>query len=469
MKKSNVRKYILYLVFAILFLIRLINISNPPLDYSSWRQVDTDSIARNFIEYKFNIFYPQLNYDGPMPNYVQLELQVTTFIIAILYKIFGYSPICARIVPILFFMGSCYYLFLIVRRKSGFNAAIMTVLLYGILPINIIYSRNIMPESALMFFMLGGIYYFILFIDKNKNAYYFLSTIFTTLAVLTKVPAAFIGIPMIYLAVKKYGVNIFLNIKLIIFPVIIFGLSYSYFAWLGNIAEYKFVSEIGSLMIMPNFLNSIFKEQTLKYLAQQFLGKVFTVPGIVLFAVGIVQKKKKEEYFYYFWLFGAVLHIIIVDAVIHLDYYLMVITPIITIFMGITAAKMFAIKKYSYILLISIVIIILTNVIFLKDAYSIEKLYITIGNHVSQYTKKSDLIIINNDSPELFYTSDRKGFRLYGDLLTTENIEKLISEGANYFIPYKAELDKDIKNYLERKFYKITFPDGYFIYKLSLY
>ena len=47
-------------MFIVLIAIRMIGITNPPLDYSSWRQVDTDSMARNFIDYKFNILYPQL-------------------------------------------------------------------------------------------------------------------------------------------------------------------------------------------------------------------------------------------------------------------------------------------------------------------------------------------------------------------------------------------------------------------------
>lgn len=118
MRIKDKKKAMLYLLFIFLVSLRLIGISNPPLDYSSWRQVDTDSIARNFVEYRFNILYPQLNYDGPMPNYVQLEFQVTTFIIALLYRAFGFKPVFGRTVPVVFFYGIVLLFIPSCKKKS---------------------------------------------------------------------------------------------------------------------------------------------------------------------------------------------------------------------------------------------------------------------------------------------------------------------------------------------------------------
>ena len=465
MNRKDKRWILVYAIFIIIFAIRLINITNPPLDYSSWRQVDTDSIAKNFINYKFNIFFPQLNYDGPMPNYVQLELQITTFIIAILYKLFGVSPVFGRIVPITFFMGSCIFLYKLVKKRSGVNAAMMSLLFYGLLPINIVYSRNIMPESALLFFSLGALFYFMKWIDSGKLKYYILAAAFTALAVLTKVPSAIIGIPMIYLGVDKYGLKIFKNKYIYLFPVITLGIPWIYFNWLSTIAEQNFVSGIGMNLILPNFLNAIFKKETLTYLMEQFILKIFTIPGIILFSVGVVLKKNKEEYFYYAWLFGAVLHVLLIDAVIHLDYYLIIVTPIISVFMGFVAARILFNSRYQYFLYISLVILLLNDAIFLKEAYKLKLDYIRIGNYVSQNTGRDELIVICNDSPELLYTSDRKGWRLYGEKLTAENIEKLEREGADYFVPVSTDLDKNILRYLNTNHQKIEFPDGYFMYK----
>jgi len=464
--EKDKRRVILYAIFGFIFFVRLINISNPPLDYSSWRQVDTDSIARNFLEYRFNIFYPQLNYDGPMPNYVQLELQITTFIIAFLYKIFGPSPVLGRIVPIAFFIGSCYYLYRLVKINSGMNVALMSVLVYGILPINVIYSRNIMPESALMFFSIGAIYYYLLWIGDDSLRCFLLATLFTTLAILTKLPASFIGIPMIYLSIKRYGIKVFQEIKLYIFPVVTLCIPFLYFYWLGTIAEQKFVSGIGSSMILTGFTNSIFKTEIIKYLWEQFATKVFTVPGIILFLAGVMIPKTKDENFYYAWLIACILHVIFIDAVIHLDYYLMFITPVISVFMGYTAAHLFTYKRMRCLLYISIIIILLDNVYFYKSANSVQSHYIVFGNYIDRYTDKSDLIIIDRDSPELFYTSNRKGWRLYNGMMTEENIKMLANNGARYLAISQPDKFGDITMSLDKNYEKIVFPEGYCLYKL---
>ena len=465
---TNKQKQALYIVLTLIFLVRLISISNPPLDYSSWRQVDTDSIARNFVEYRFNIFYPQLNYDGPMPNYAQLELQITTFIIAIFYRLFGYRAFIGRIIPIIFFMFSCYFLYMIVKRKSGIKCAIITVLSYGMLPINIVYSRNIMPESSMMFFMLGALYYFILWIDEEKIRHYLLASAFTALTVLTKPPSALIGVPMIYIVFEKYGRKAFKNIYLYLFLLIAFCPAGIYFSWLGGIAEHKFASGIGAGMILPNIINPILKLNSAKYLSEQFVGEVFTVPGAVLFSIGVLSKKVRNEPMYYAWLGAAILHVFIIDSSIHLDYYLMFITPIISIFMGCAVASILYESghnsKYYCLIYLSLLILILHDAVFLKEAYKLKDDYQMIGSDIEQRTRKNDLIIIANDSPELLYTSDRKGWRLHGDSLTPENVEELSSYGAKYFVPY--DINDELMRYLDANYKKIIFPDGYFIYIL---
>ena len=160
-KKPDLGLIITLIIFLFIFALRLPYIANSPAEMGDmWRQPDTESIARNFAEQRFNIFYPQFNYDGPLPNYIQLEFQVTTFIIAVLYKLFGHSYIIARLVPTVFFMFSALYLYLICRDIYDRQMAWIAVLIYGLIPLNLFYSRAIMPESALLFFFLGAYYHF---------------------------------------------------------------------------------------------------------------------------------------------------------------------------------------------------------------------------------------------------------------------------------------------------------------------
>ena len=72
-----------YVIGAIVILglaLRLRGIHDPLLDHPGWRQGDTAAIARNFATLDLNLFHPQTDYDGPPPNYVELELQIVPFV-----------------------------------------------------------------------------------------------------------------------------------------------------------------------------------------------------------------------------------------------------------------------------------------------------------------------------------------------------------------------------------------------------
>src|SRR5579863_8205057 len=89
-------------VLAVGLALRLHGIHNPILDHPGWRQGDTAGIARNFALLHYNVMYPQTTYDGPPPNYVELELQIVPFLAATLYKLFGIHEIFGRLITVFF-------------------------------------------------------------------------------------------------------------------------------------------------------------------------------------------------------------------------------------------------------------------------------------------------------------------------------------------------------------------------------
>jgi hypothetical protein len=254
---------------------------------------------------------------------------------------------------------------------------------------------------------------------------------------------------MVYLTASKYKWKAFKNPLVYVYPIIALALPYLYFRWLYTIAEQGFVSGIGQNMILPNFLSAIFKGDNLRYLGEQFASKIFTVPGFILFFIGLGVKKSKEERFYYLWLLGAVLHIIFIDAVIHLDYYMMIITPIISVFIAYAGVRILSSERNRYFLYLAIIAMLINTGMFMKMVYGLQVSYLAIGEHVKSISHRNDLIIIGKDSPELLYTTERKGWRLYGDILTGNNIIRLAGEGAKYFIPPSKDMDQNIKNFLD--------------------
>jgi len=241
-------RFLLFAVFFLLFAVRLYGINNPPFEMGEyWRQPDTESIALNFIHYRFSILQPNFLYDGPLPNVVALELQVITPIIAVLYKLFGHHYFLARSVSILFFLGSCAYLYALARRYVGKDGAIWATLLYGLFPVNLFLSRSIQPEPAALFFYVGSLYYFQRYREAQDRAGYWVaaSGLFLAVAIMEKPQTALIGLPMLGLAWQKYGRRLLCQWQLWLFALLTLGIPVAYFVYSNSVAEFRLLEYIG--------------------------------------------------------------------------------------------------------------------------------------------------------------------------------------------------------------------------------
>ncbi|WP_058485116.1 ArnT family glycosyltransferase [Defluviitalea phaphyphila] len=469
-------KIIITIIFIFILGLRIPYINNSPYETGErWRQSDTESIARNFVEYKFNIFYPQLNYDGPMPNYVQLEFQITTYIIAILYKIFGYKYWIARLVPISFFMGSCFFLYLISKTYYSIEKTMITLIFYGIFPINIFFSRAIMPESGALFFYLGAFYYFIKWTNTSKIKYLYISSIFTALAISQKIPIIFVGIPMIVIALKKYKTDIFKIKEIYYFGIISLGFPLLYFTWAKNIAEFKFVSNIASKHIFLRMFTDFLTKEALEFFKSKMI-QGYTLQILLLFLIGIFMINWEREFDIGIWLLAMILEFILIVAVIRLYYYLIFISPLIAI---IASKPLSMIWKHKYGGVWISLIIMWIGITTYKGLipYYIEKVdLIKQADMVKKYTKKEDLIVVGTQDPALINASERKGWRAnikYYDYIPKDlekEIEYYINNGAKYFVPMKGWIYNDngeYKRYLDNNFKKIKNTEGYYIYKLK--
>ncbi len=141
----------LFLIVAFGLLLRLKGIHDPLLDHPAWRQGDTASIARNFAHLQYSIMYPQTNYDGPPPNYVELELQIVPFLAATLYKLFGVHEIFGRLITLVFSLGTVAVVGFFGRWLfSSALAGLAAAFFYAIFPGSIYYGRTFTPDTAMV-------------------------------------------------------------------------------------------------------------------------------------------------------------------------------------------------------------------------------------------------------------------------------------------------------------------------------
>ncbi len=474
-------------ILLITFLTRLAGINNPILGWHSWRQSDTASIARNFFEYGFNILYPQINWGGSGTGYVESEFHIYPFIVSLFYIVSGADDAVGRLISLLFSVLSVFGLYLLVKKFIDEKTALWSALIYSILPLNIFYGRAFMPESMMLMCTVYAIYFFSEWLDRNNVKYFILAWLFTALAVLIKLPALYVGLPLLYLAIQKYRSGIFKQYPLYLMAVCIllpaalwyyhahrlfFNGGSSFGIWTYGQDKWGMFS----LLIDPAWYNDIF----FKSIAERHL----TYPAFILFVWGLFIKRinPKEKLFDY-WLI-AILVFIFVAAQAHRaqEYYTLPFDIPASVFIGKVFAKYipslketFRAKKIiPYFLVLSFSLICILSYLRVArflDAEKNAEVVLTIGKEVRQVTPADDRIItVSNGNPVYLYHSHRFGWTAMPQQLDSAFISKRINEGAKWLTGEKnifAENHQTGKlDFLLQKYTVIKNESSYFIIDL---
>ena len=176
-------------------------------DWVSWRQADTQTIAINFMHRGSNIFYPQINWGGNGPGYVEAEFQLYTYTIAQIMKLTGISTLPGQLLSLFFITVTALFLYLSLslRLKDKF-ISLMGAVVFLTANGAVHLSTAIMPDSLSIMFYSVGLYYFLRFINNQNNNNIIAFIIFTILGSLIKPLVLSLGITqflIIYLGHKQ--------------------------------------------------------------------------------------------------------------------------------------------------------------------------------------------------------------------------------------------------------------------------
>lgn len=490
--QSAGEKYAIFFLLLFLLVIRLYHLGAAPLEIEeSWRQADTESIAWNFVSYDFNLFHPNFNYDGPLPNIPALEIQITTYIIAILYKLFGHYYFLARLVPGIFFILSAYYLYLLASIYMSWRGALFTVLIYGILPVNLYYSRAIMPESAALLFWIGGVYYFNIWIlsrDREElqrfprfkkrtplSTTLTLSSCFLALAIMTKPPVVFVGIPMVYLCIQNF------KWKWLKFPELwgyfffTLGLPAVYYYYSTRIADYKFTLGIGKDIILQEAWAAFYSTEAIVFFKESAPKLIGYIGIFLLVAVLFVLTRKQAMLAV--WLGAMVLEVMLIVGPIRALYYLIFLTVPWALLLGNLFDRMFSDSWGKVLCFIALIVIVKNSYDEVKPLYTINTVMQAQIEVVQKVTEQEDLLVVGSYDPCLLSMADRRGWRynIENDQDIPEDpldeLSYYINKGAKYFVPIQGKVygddDGQIMNHIEENYPKIELMKGYPIYVLQ--
>jgi len=469
---------------------RIIKISQPFVDGWSWREADVAMIAENFYRHGFKVFSPQINWGGPAPGYVGTEFPLVPFIAALLYVFFGVQDWIGRSVSVLFFAVSVPFLYLLVRKISNERSALCAAGIYTLAPLSIFASRAFMSDMASLSFSIAALYLFAEWLERAPKAKLFIAmSVATSLAILVKLPAMIIGLPLSYMAWEKYGARLVLRRELWIFAGVslIFPLIWYVHAYLMSLVHfpYHFFGSGGIQIEHLDWYLGILYETATSGLTPMVFAAMLA--GI------IVPPHAKFGRIFHWWLVALVVFIVVAGQGHRHPWYQLPLVPVAAAFAGLT----WDFARHRLVTVTAPKITrVLAGVIFWGGlAYlsyiAIEPLYEhqrpplwTTGNELDRIAPADALVIVADDGdPRAIYYSRRKGWHFLQDGLfkgypadsqqAVTLLEKFKSEGASYLaFPQDAfwwfEFYKGFQEYLDARYHRVRDTAEYVIFDLTV-
>jgi 4-amino-4-deoxy-L-arabinose transferase-like glycosyltransferase len=437
MKQMLRAHYRLFLILVLALTLRLYHVTYPFLDHHSWRQTDTAAVARNFYRDHFVLLRPEMDRFGSGPSVVELELQVTPFLTSLLYVVWGVRDWVGRIVPILFSLGSVVYFYRLVALHFSERLALFSTFVFAILPLNVFFSRVLMPEAGALFFTIAAVYHFSAYLEKETTVEYALATVFAALAFLSKLSNLYILIVFAALATRKGWRGLLSDRRFFAFLLLTLTPTVAYYGYMHVAADVKMIPyQIGT----DKWGNVQLWTGPLLYevLAQRFRTLVFTEPGLLMLVAGLFLPLTHTVF--RLWLMAALAYVFVVanGNLVH-SYYQMPLPPAGAFFIGLvldrtySSARLRPLSVVLSVLLFARALMILGPMygMYASPAYEAAKMLTEIDASASPVVSvphRRDM------APELLYYADRKGWVVWPDQLTVGSIAQFREQGAKYIV-----------------------------------
>ena len=439
-------------ILLIALALRLQHVHSPLLDHPNWRQGDTASIARNFAHLKYNILYPQTDYDGPPPNYVELELQILPFLAATFYKTFGVHEIFGRLLSLAFSLGTIVMVGLFARRLyASALAGLAAAAFYAVFPGSIYYGRTFTPDGVMAFFLTAALYAsFRLLTEDERLAPRPLArtAALLTFAYLAKPVAVLAVVPLVKMMWERaragrvwrptaYAVLLFV-------PLLILWL---YDREVAAHAEWHWASGITRLHVLPALAAAFTSVHGFAHTLNLFFGTLgllrVTMLGTAGFALAVLAcvaipwTRPRSPLLVWGWLVAGLLYAFVVVTVERVDYYLLPLLPLAALVIGGAVARLAEIAR-PWIASAAAVALVLAVLLqghgAIAHYYRYDRTAYADAVLVGHALPRGALVVMGHYGPDVLYYIDRFGWEEDPLLWTPFDEESAVRKGARYYI-----------------------------------
>lgn len=443
---QNMKKIEFFLLILILigaFYGRLRYVDRPVADWHSWRQADTSSVSRQFVQNGFDILHPKFDdlskgvslIDNPKGHRF-VEFPIYNIAQAGLYKIFNHFSleVWGRLVTNVSQVISTLFIFLLLSKYTSKKAGFIGASFYAFIPYNLFYGSVILPDSTMVMAMLGSVYFFSQWMDTFSSSRYFIvSIIFTAAALLLKPYMLFFMLPHLYLAISKFGIRMFIKPRLIIFALLSVGPLVFWRLWMTQfpegIPQSSWLFNGDGIRFKGAFFNWLFAERISKMILGYF--------GVAFVVFGILLKTKKEGLLYISFLLSSLAYLFVMaKGNVQHDYYQILIIPTLALFFGKGAgfildntSTVFS-KLTSYVVIAVVCLFMFAFSWFLvRDFYTMQhgEIY-TAGMKIDKVLPKNVKVVapFGGNTTFLYYIN-RQGWPVFD-----RDLSEFIKQGAQY-------------------------------------
>lgn len=451
----------MYILTAVLLLgagIRLIGISNPLIGHHSWRQTDTAAVARNFVEERFSIVHPRIDWRGTASGDVECEFPIYQFLLASAYRVLGVNEVIGRLLSVAFSLVAIVGVFLLSSRVANPKVGLWSAFFLAILPMPAFLGRTVMPESVLLACCVYTVLLFIRWTESGSLVSLASSATCLAIACLLKPPTLYLGLPLAYLAIQKHKCRTLLRLELWMYAVALLTVLALWYYHAHSIKQATGLTfgvwEYGSdkwgnwgLVRSWAFWEKIFI-QRIPHVLLSYL-------GLPLLIVGMVKARHtKEETALSLWLVGMLVFIVIVakGVFVH-DYYLLPAAIPAAYFMGKAAAWGLGdsnpVQRWTQVC-IALCIIATTGVSvstyakWLREEKPLESQAFQVANVGRKLIPQDSLVVaVDRGDPMILYYSHTKGWRSSPRDLTEIWVADRTREGAKYILGVHGDFERD--------------------------
>jgi 4-amino-4-deoxy-L-arabinose transferase-like glycosyltransferase len=458
--------YAIAIVLLVGLFLRLQHIHDPLLDHPNWRQGDTASIARNFAQLQYNILYPQTDYNGPPPNYVELELQVLPFLAATLYKMFGVHAIFGRLLAVAFSLGTIALVAFFARRLyDSAIAGIAAATFFAVFPGSVYYGRTFTPDVVMVLFLTAALYASFEFLGGPSTALanardtqdgkleplpVTWATLLLTLAYLAKPVAVLASLPLAGMILQRSRYrriswrDVAAYAALLVVPLLILWL---YDRAVNAHAEWHWASGITTLHVLPALAASFSGLHAFAHKINLFFGALgllrLTMLGNIAFALTILAcaaipwTRPRSSILLWGWLVAGLLYAFVVVTVERVDYYLFPLLPFAALVIGGAVAwgigriGGWAAPVFAGFLALAV---LLDGHAAVARYYRYDRVAYANAVLLSRTLPPRTLVVMGHYGPDVLYYIDRFGWEEDPLLWTPFDEESAIRKGARYYI-----------------------------------